>query len=157
MAKSFYTKDFSKKAFFEAVASIVAGEEVEDEVLTQVGAAADYELERIEASKAKKADTAKEKVPVEETEYGLDIIATIVPLVTTEPQTTAQIIALSKAKGLKNIKGNDYANPWVNNVFSALAKQGVLVREVLPVDVTKTDSDGNEYVARDARVTYRKA
>jgi len=146
-------KGFSKKAFFEAVLAFINGEDVEDNVVDLIAQACEYELEGIALAK-EKAGT-KEKTPTLEKQIAKDIIGALVPMLTTEPQTTDELIAMATQKGLTTSKETNFSNPWVNTVFKALAEEGKIARVQKVVTVTKT-KDGATLTSQEPKVAYTR-
>lgn len=146
-------KGFSKKAFFEAVIAFVNGEEVDDATVDLIVRAAEYELEGIALAKEKTG--TKEKTPTLEKQIAKDIIGALVPLLTGEPQTTDELIALATQKGLTTSKETNFSNPWVNTVFKALAEEGKIKRVQKVATVTKV-KDGVELKSQEPKVAYTR-
>lgn len=146
-------KGFSKKTFFETVLAIANGEDVEDSQIALVAAAAEYELEGIAIAKEKTG--TKEKTPTLEKQIAKDIIAALVPMLTGEPQTTDELIALATQKGLQTSKETNFSNPWVNTVFKALAEEGKIKRVTKTVDTVKV-KEGQEIKGQDVKVAYTR-
>lgn len=146
-------KGFSKKAFFEAVIAFVNGEEVDEATVDLIVRAAEYELEGI--SMAKEKAGTKEKTPTLEKQIAKDIIGALVPMLTNEPQTTDELIALATQKGLTTTKETNFSNPWVNTVFKALAEEGKIKRVQKVATVTKV-KDGVELKSQEPKVAYTR-
>ncbi len=146
-------KGFAKKNFFEAVLAIVNGEEVDEATMSLVAQAAEYELEGIALAK-EKAGT-KEKTPTLEKQIAKDIIGALVPMLTAEPQTTDELIALATQKGLTTSKDTNFSNPWVNTVFKVLAEEGKIKRTQKVVTVNKT-KDGVTLQSQEPKVAYTR-
>lgn len=147
-------KNFSKKAFFEAVIAYVTGEDVEDNIPELIVAACEYELEGIAIAKEKNG-AGKTATPTLEKQIAKDIIANLVPMLTTEPQTTDELIAMATQKGLTTSKDTNFSNPWVNTVFKALSEEGKIKRVQKVVTVTKT-KDGAQLTSQEPKVAYTR-
>lgn len=109
-------KGFTKAVFFETVLAIVNGEEVEEDLVDLVGAAAEYELEGISLRAENKGSTEK-KDPLD-SGYAVALRAAIIPLLDATPRTAQELIDAATAKGKLSPKGTKFAPPWVSRVLN---------------------------------------
>lgn len=128
-------KGFTKAVFYQAVLDMANGNEVPDDVVNLVAAAAEYELEGI-ANRATAKGTGERKDPLE-SDYAKALSAAIVPLIGAQPKTAKELIEAADAKGLKSPKGTSFAAPWVSRVLNATP--GVVAVKKI---VEKIDSKG---------------
>lgn len=110
-------KGFTKAVFFQTVAALAAGDEVDPGMVDLVSAAVAYELDGI-SNRASAAGTGEKKDPLQ-SEYAVALANAIVPLVTAEPQTAKALIDLATSKGKLSPKGTPFAAPWVSRVLNA--------------------------------------
>lgn len=146
-------KDFSKKAFYEAVIAYVTGEDTEEDTLDLIVAACEFELEGIRLAKEKSGSKAGEPTPTLEKQIAKDIIANLVPMLSGEPQTTEELIALAIQKGLVTSKGTNFSNPWVNTVFKLLAENGQIKRTTKITTVNR-EKDGMTLSSQEPKIAY---
>lgn len=128
-------KGFTKAIFFQTVLAMANGEDVSDEMVSLVGAAAEYELEGISNRASSKA-TGEHKDPLE-SDYAKALSAAIVPFIDGTPRTAKELIEMATAKGKVSPKGTPFAAPWVSRVLNATAGV-VAVKKV----VEKVDAKG---------------
>ena len=120
MANTIYSKDFSKKMFFEAV--IAMAQECENE---QVEACAAYELDKLAEASAKAA--AKRGTSAGSTDrmcsdYAKQLAAKVLKVLDKTPKTAEQIV---EALANDNINGKAIGlNPWLYSVLGALSGDG---------------------------------
>jgi hypothetical protein len=137
--RSFYNKDnakgFTKAIFFNTVKAIAEGDDVDQNLIDLVIAAAEYELEGISLRSDSKA-TGEKKDPLE-SDYAKALSAAIVPLVGTDALTAKELIDLATSKGKLSPKGTPFAAPWVSRVLNATA--GVVATKKV---VDKVDAKG---------------
>lgn len=129
-------KGFTKAIFFETVRAMAAGEDVEDNMVALVEAAANYELEGI-ANRASTKPSGEKKNPLE-SDYAKALAAAIVPLIGSEPQTAQELIDQATARGQIAPSGKPFSGPWVSRVLNAMPEQVVVTRKV----VTRKDAKG---------------
>lgn len=141
-------KGFTKQKFFECVRDMAAGEDLSDEEMALVQAAAEYELEGIEMRASSKA--TGEKKDALQSDYACALRAAIVPLIDGEPKTAKELIELADAKGLKSPKGTSWAAPWVSRVLNA--EPGVQAVKIV-VDTV----DGKGLKVQKEATAYQKA
>lgn len=128
-------KGFTKAIFFQTVAAMANGEEVSPELVSLVGAAAEYELEGI-ANRPTKAGSADKKDPLQ-SDYAKALRAAIVPLVSETPHTAKELVDAATAKGKMAPTGKSFSGPWVSRVLNA--EPGIVCVKKI---VEKTDAKG---------------
>ena len=128
-------KGFTKAIFFQTVLAMANGEDVSDEMVNLVGAAAEYELEGI-SNRASSNANGEHKDPLE-SDYAKALRAAIVPFIDGTPRTAKELIEMATAKGKVSPKGTPFAAPWVSRVLNATAGV-VAVKKV----VEKVDAKG---------------
>lgn len=138
MANKFYNTDerkgFTKKVFFELVAALAQGEDLEDEELDNVYEAAQHELEMI-ANRPKANGDKKDPL---QSDYANHIRQSILPLVTNDPKTAKELVAMATANGIVAPNtGKELSAPWVSRVLNS--EPGIV--KVAKV-VEKVDSKG---------------
>lgn len=109
-------KGFTKAIYFETVRDIVAGEDVDQDLINLVADATAYELEGI-ALKATKESTGERKDPLQ-SEYAHALRAAIKPFLDKTPRTAKQLIEMATAKNRLSPKGTPFAEPWVARVLN---------------------------------------
>lgn len=125
-------KGFTKAIFFQTVLDMANGDEVSDELIALVKAAAEYEIEGINTRATSKA-SGERKDPLE-SDYAKALSAAIVPLITATPKTAKELIEMADAKGLKSPKGTSFAAPWVSRVLNATPGVTAVKKVVEKVD-----------------------
>lgn len=129
-------KGFTKAIFFQTVAAMAAGEDVDSDLIDLVGAAANYELEGIANRTSSKA-TGERKDPLQ-SDYANELRDAILPLIDGTPRTAGELVEMATAKGKVSSKnGKAFSAPWVSRVLNAEA--GV---EKVKKIVDKTDAKG---------------
>lgn len=127
-------KGFTKAIFFQTVLAMANGEDVSDQMVALVGAAAEYELEGI-ANRPTKASGEK-KDPLQ-SDYAKALRAAIVPFVDATPRTAKELVDAATAKGKMAPTGKAFSAPWVSRVLNA--EDGIVcVKKV----VDKVDAKG---------------
>lgn len=127
-------KGFTKQVFFQTVLAMVNGEDVSENLVNLVGAAAEYELDGI-ANRPSKASGEK-KDPLQ-SDYANALRAAIVPFVDNTPRTAKELVDAATAKGRMAPTGKAFSAPWVSRVLNAEAGV-VCVKKI----VDKTDAKG---------------
>jgi len=112
-------KGFTKAIFFKTVKALAEGEDVEENLISLVAAAAAYELEGIELKSESKA--TGEKKDALQSDYALALADAIVPYVDATPRTAKELIDLATARGKLSPKGTPFAAPWVSRVLNNTA------------------------------------
>lgn len=125
-------KGFTKAVFYQTVLAMANGEDVSDEMISLVAAAAEYEMEGI-ATRASSKSTGERKDPLE-SDYAKALSAAIVPLISSTPKTAKELIEMADAKGLKSPKGTSFAAPWVSRVLNATPGVTAVKKVVEKVD-----------------------
>jgi hypothetical protein len=110
------TKGFTKTTFFQTVLDMANGEDVEENLIELVAAAAEYELEGIELKAAAKGETEK-KDPLK-SDYAVKLTEVFTPLLTAQPQTAEELVNAATKRGLMSPKGTPWVAQWVSRVFN---------------------------------------
>lgn len=118
--RSFYNagdaKGFTKKKFFEAVAAMAAGEEMEDKTVELIARGAEYELEGIALKPSKSTGEAKDAM---QSDYAVALREAIVPLVDGQLKSAKELVDAATAKGkVSPTSGKAFAAPWVSRVLN---------------------------------------
>lgn len=137
-------KGFTKAIFFQTVLAMANGEDVSDQMVALVGAAAEYELEGI-ANRPTKASGEK-KDPLQ-SDYANALRAAIVPLVDGTPRTAKELVDAATAKGKMAPTGKAFSAPWVSRVLNAESGIVCVKKVVDKVDAKglKSQSEVNAY------------
>ena len=137
-------KGFTKAIFFQTVLAMANGEDVSDQMVALVGAAAEYELEGI-ANRPTKASGEK-KDPLQ-SDYAKALRAAIVPLVDATPRTAKELVDAATAKGKMAPTGKAFSAPWVSRVLNAESGIVCVKKVVDKVDAKglKSQSEVNAY------------
>ena len=125
-------KGFTKAIFFQTVLAMANGEDVEDNLVALVGAAAEYELDGI-AQKADAKGAGEKKDPLQ-SDYAVALSNAIVPFVDSTPRTAKELIDIATSKGKLSPKGTPFAAPWVSRVLNATAGINAVKKVVDKVD-----------------------
>ena len=134
-------KGFTKAKFFEAVKELAeTGDitEVEDASIGLIIEACEYELETL--AMRSKAGTGEKKDAMQ-SDYAQALAKAIIPLVSSTPMTTTEILEVADSKGIVSPKGTPFAAPWVSRVLSSEIGANAGIVKVQKV-VEKTDSKG---------------
>lgn len=139
-------KGFTKADFFTAVRAMAEGEDVDDNIIDLVAAAAAYELDGIAIkNRAKASGGAKDPL---KSEYAMALTAAIVPLISDKPRTAKELIDLATSKGKVSPKGTPFAAPWVSRVLNATAGVTAVKKIVDKVDAKglKSQAEVTAYI-----------
>ena len=140
-------KGFTKAIFFATVKAIAEGEDVEQDMIDLIAAAAAYELEGIALKSDSKA-TGEKKDPLA-SDYAVALSAAIVPFVDAEPKTAKELIDLATAAGKMSPKGTPFAAPWVSRVLNATPGVSAVKKVVEKTDAKglKSQAEVTAYIA----------
>jgi len=134
-------KGFTKAVFYQTVAQLLNGEEIEnaEELTALCIEAANYELEGLEIKAAQKGATppGEKKDPLQ-SDYAHEIRAAILPLLTSDPQTAKSLIEQATAHGkVASKSGKPFGYAWVCRVMNV--EPGVVATKIIG---ETTDKDG---------------
>lgn len=148
------TKNFTKLTFFTEALAAFKGEEVEDDIMDLLIKACEHEIAGIEAERAKRKTSTGPKNDLE-TAIGKDVIATIIPLLGSEPLTSEELIAIADQKGLVTSKDTSFSNPWVNRILKSAAEAG-LINKTSKIVETVSHKGGQELKSQVFKIAYTK-
>lgn len=131
-------KGFTKAVYYSTIASILSGEEVDDNLRDLCIAATEYELEGVEIKSSQKSQSTPpgERRDPLHSDYANEIRAAILPLITDNPQSAKSLIEQATAAGKVSSKsGKPFGYAWVCRVLNAEA--GVAATKVITETVDR--------------------
>lgn len=129
-------KGLTKKDLYEAVAALADGEDLDENIIEFVKAACDYELETLAIAAAKPKKAGEHTDPLQ-SDYAKALRAAVMPFITGNPQTIADLQEKMTAAGKVSTSGKPFSIPWIGRVLNS--ETGIVKTQVI---VEKVGKDG---------------